>query len=238
MEEQLALIDRKVDEGMKLDGQGLISEAILKYEEAVGFLDVALKSLSPDSREYEYLKLHRKNLIERLQLLQLSRERGESAGTEQVIEQMQVDSQAASSKTKIAAGAGAVAGVGGLIVFGPLGLITGGALAAYLTLQEGKAGDISRKVGETTLTTVRKAKEVEQEHHLLENTKKAAVGVWDAALRVNEKYHVTEKISNTAQSLWTTAKGFNEKHHVTEKVASGVSSGMNYVAKQVSSIAK
>lgn len=28
MEEQLALIDRKVDEGMRLDGQGMVNEGV------------------------------------------------------------------------------------------------------------------------------------------------------------------------------------------------------------------
>lgn len=140
--------------------------AILKYEEAIGFLDVAIRSFSPESLEFEYLKVHKTNLTDRLNVLKNSRDNGFEPDTSLVVQQMALDSKPDTSRTKIAVGAGTVAGVGGLIILGPLGLVAGGVLGAYLTLREGRAGDISRSVGGTAVQAVDTAKETEKKHRM------------------------------------------------------------------------
>lgn len=123
---------------------------------------------------------------------------------------------------KVAWSAGLAGGVVGTLVGGPvLGIVAGGA-SAYYSKKEGAAGDISRAIGEIGSASYLKAKELNQKHHLLDKSRKAASSAWTKAKELNKKNHILDKSKVVTKKALSRAKKFDEKHHVVKSFASFV----------------
>jgi len=137
-------------------------------------------------------------------------------------------------RRKVAAGtAGAVIGLflGGPVISVVLGLGT-----AYYTKQEGVTGDLARALGDVALVARDKFREVDSEHHILENGRAAAVEVFH---RAQQHHH---QVQNSTQQprqqpcggasrsaplqdqclrlvsiCWRTTVDFVERHHLVER---------------------
>jgi len=107
-------------------------------------------------------------------------------------------------------GAAAIAGgVAGLALAGPvLGIVSAVGVGALAT-QSNKAGDVARASGDVVLAAGERAKKFDQQHHVVDKTKKAAGG------------------------LLKKAKQFENKHHLGEKTGKGLTKGLQFVADKI-----
>ncbi|CAB9527013.1 expressed unknown protein [Seminavis robusta] len=115
--------------------------------------------------------------------------------------------------------AGIAGGVLGTLLAGPVvGLVAGGA-AAYYANKDGAAGDVSRAMADVASTTGKKAKELNEKHHLLDKSKEAAGDAWVAVKNLNDEHNITERSQAAAKKAWRNAKEFDQKHRVVDKIA-------------------
>lgn len=77
--------------------------------------------------------------------------------------------------------AGAAGAVLGLLTGGPFLSIVLGVVSAHYCTQEGMAGDVARALGEVAITAQHRFQEVDQKHHMVDRSKKAATNAFARA---------------------------------------------------------
>ena len=127
-------------------------------------------------------------------------------------------------------GAGVLFAVPGLIVGGPLlGLLSGvGAFFVATKDHESPAGDVARNAGkfavETGSNVGHVAKEVDQEHHIMDKIKEGWSNLTSKVQQIDEENKISEKVSvkasvakdravETASVVKERAIAFEQKHH-------------------------
>ena len=133
-------------------------------------------------------------------------------------------------------GAAAVAGgTVGLVVAGPtVATIAAGAMAYSAAHDhEGAAGDAARATGEAVVSVAHKAKEYDDEHHVVEHAKKAAQESLEQAKQYEKEHLVMERTKQAVMLSYRAMVEFENKHQIVNKSLRGVESGAKYVAKKV-----
>mmetsp|Transcript_5093 Transcript_5093/g.9667 ORF Transcript_5093/g.9667 Transcript_5093/m.9667 type:complete len:184 (+) Transcript_5093:73-624(+) len=113
------------------------------------------------------------------------------------------------SSDKVIGAAAIAGGVAGLALAGPVIGIVSAVGAGALATQNNKAGDVARASGDVVLAAGQRAKKLDQKHHVVDKTKKAAGG------------------------LFQKAKQFENKHHLGEKTGKGLTKGLQFVASKI-----
>jgi len=122
-------------------------------------------------------------------------------------------------------GAAAVGALAGLVLLGPrAGVLTGLGLGAA-AMTSGAIGDTARSVGEVGVEAGKRAKELDEDHQIVENTKVAANDVWEKAKEMDEKHHLIEKTKETAIAAYHGAVNFEKKHNIIDNVARSIAKG-------------
>lgn len=78
-----------------------------------------------------------------------------------------------------------------------------------------KAGEIARAAGDAAVSAGEKLKKFDEQHHVVDKTKKMAVGVVEKGKEFDEKHSISKTVVEKG-------KDFDEKHHIsdtTKKVA-------------------
>lgn len=112
--------------------------------------------------------------------------------------------------------------------------VAAGVGAGVLATQKGTGGDVARTTGDLAVATGKKAKELDQKHHITEQTKKCASSVARDMKKFDEQHRVTENLKKESKALWKSAKKFDEKHNVSGKSATAMIGGSKYLIKQMS----
>ncbi len=97
-------------------------------------------------------------------------------------------------------GAGIVAALITLPLFGPIIAAVGGVAAAHGITQPGAAGDACRAAGDVALTAKDKAIEVNRKHDIVNRSKESAQDFADN-VRKSDKHNILEKIGETVQEV-------------------------------------
>lgn len=235
------------NDGIELDRNNKRSDAIVKYEQAIKELDAAIALAEPNHSEDKPKLIEHKNQIQsRIGTLKTSP--STSIPVEDQIKSVQLAMAGASAvSSATAAGGGvktmaavaAVGAVGGAVVLGgtlgltTIGLVGGAATAGYCATRQDNIGQAARNVGNTALTGVSKAQELNEQHQITSKLAKAGSQAFDKAKEVNETYGITSKVGAATSAAVGKAKEIEDKHQVTQKVASGLSKGLDGVTKML-----
>mmetsp|Transcript_5954 Transcript_5954/g.8933 ORF Transcript_5954/g.8933 Transcript_5954/m.8933 type:complete len:174 (-) Transcript_5954:115-636(-) len=149
-------------------------------------------------------------------------------------QQEQKSSSSSSTTSDKVIGAAAIAGgVAGLVVAGPLVGVIGAVGAGALATQNNKAGDVARASGDVVISAGKRAKAVDEKHHVVDKTKKAAAGVIQKGKDIDEKHHIRDKTKKAASDLVQKTKEFEEKHKLGEKAGKSMTKGLNFISKKL-----
>mmetsp|Transcript_741 Transcript_741/g.1034 ORF Transcript_741/g.1034 Transcript_741/m.1034 type:complete len:105 (+) Transcript_741:330-644(+) len=55
----------------------------------------------------------------------------------------------------------------------------------------------------------------------------------ERAKKINEKHHVVDKTKKAASTVVKNLKQFDEKHHVVEKTSKGVAKGLEFISEKL-----
>ena len=143
------------------------------------------------------------------------------------------DSESKKTGKGVVVGAAAVGGVAGLVLVGPIVGLAAGAGAAVIASQPGKAGDVARSSGNLACAVGSRAKQMDQDYRVSENTKSFAVSTGKKAKEFDDKHQVVAKSKSAASSISKSAIEFNEKHRVSEKAAKGFTSAANFLTSKI-----
>merc|ERR1712232_110267 len=98
----------------------------------------------------------------------------------------------------------------------------------------GAAGDTARAIGGVGVEAGKKAKEIDEEHQVVENSKMAAKEAWAKAKELDEKHNINEKTKQTAVAAYHSAVKFEKKHNIIENVAKSITKGANALTETLS----
>merc|ERR1712150_163067 len=157
---------------------------------------------------------------------------GAETGEEKTSMDAESDSVATTASSR-KLGAGVAGGVVGFVLGGPIIATIAGFASAWATEKDGVGGDVARAMGDVALTVREKAIEVDEKHHIVEESKKAATGVVDKAKQVDEKYEVVAKTKEFVSWSLETIKDFNRRHRVVERAISAVGDALSWILVQV-----
>lgn len=228
-------------EGMELDGQGRVQDAIGAYKKAAEGLQRAVDACPSGHADGPVLVQHRKEVLERVAYLEgLDPNQTPSIPLDVHIKGVQLTMAAESSSTggyggaagaatqngptgaKTMGATAAMAGAAGLLMIGPIaGLVAAGG-AAYATTRSDKIGDGARNVGKAGVAAADKVKALNEEHGITDKAKAVGTAAAEKAKNIDEKYQVREKATQAAVKGVSIAQDFNEKHKVTEKLGTGL----------------
>lgn len=133
-------------------------------------------------------------------------------------------------------GAAAIAGgVAGLALTGGLAGIAIGAIGTgtIAATQNNPAGNIARASGDVVLSAGKRAKHINEKHHVVEKTQKVTKKIIHKGKKLDDKYHVVDKTKQAAGDLFNKTKGFEKKHKIGEKAGNTVVKGLHYVSKSL-----
>jgi hypothetical protein len=135
-------------------------------------------------------------------------------------------------KTRMAA-AGVAGAVVGSLLLGPfLGVIAGFG-SAYATQKPGAAGDIARALGEVALVTRDKAREIDQQHHLVSKSKRAIADVWERTKELDRQHRILDRIKDFLFFSCREIVDFTLRNRLLEKGVEATGRGFEVVFKKV-----
>mmetsp|Transcript_15711 Transcript_15711/g.20908 ORF Transcript_15711/g.20908 Transcript_15711/m.20908 type:complete len:183 (-) Transcript_15711:511-1059(-) len=129
-------------------------------------------------------------------------------------------------------GGAAIAGtIVGLVAAGPLIGVVAGVGAAAVAVTSTKAGHFARKSGDAVNAVGDQAKKINEQHQVVDKTKKVGNSVFGKAKEVDENHHVVDKTKNAASGAFRTAKNFDEKHQIVGKTGKGLSASAGFIRR-------
>ncbi|KAG7342099.1 hypothetical protein IV203_007191 [Nitzschia inconspicua] len=123
---------------------------------------------------------------------------------------------------------------GFLFLGGPLGAVILGCSAAYASQKEGAAGDIARSIGDVGVSIKEKAQQIDNKHHIVDRTSKAATKAWKSAMEYDREHRVLDKILAALQQGWQQLTRFVREHRLLERGVESAGRGYAYVAELTS----
>ena len=139
------------------------------------------------------------------------------------------------STTNIVTAAGVGSGMVGLLVGGPiLGLLLGLGAAYAAEHKPGHVvGDTARAVGEVALSVQAKARAIDEQHHVVTQSKQAARQAWEKAQQLDREHHFLEKAKDLAVYSWSVTVNFVRRHNLVERGVNGVGKGVCWLVEKV-----
>lgn len=196
---------------MELDRQHKVTEAIVKYQEAVEILQSATNACPEDQPDRAALEQHSREVSERRTYLEgLSEGADADLPLEAHINSVELTmtpttdtgSSGGSSVLGAVAAIGGVAGV--LLTRGPIGGLACAAGAAYAATRSDKVGDAARAVGQAGVTGADKAVALNEKYQF--TGKVMAVGTATAAKAQDLSSHAVAKVQD-----------LDSQYHISEK---------------------
>jgi hypothetical protein len=106
--------------------------------------------------------------------------------------------------------------------------------AAYATQKPGAPGDAARALGDVAISTKEKAKELDEKHHIVDRSKKAATEAWEKTKECDHCHNVLDTLKNTIVFIWGALVNFVQENRLLERGVDGVGLGYEYVVERVS----
>jgi hypothetical protein len=106
----------------------------------------------------------------------------------------------------------------------------------YCAKQEGTAGGaVARACGSYAIKAQVMAREINEQHHVVEHSKEAAKAVWNKTKDINREHQIVEKTKDCVVSAVKSGIEFTKEHNLVERTAQGVGKVISVVAKEVAS---
>ena len=156
-----------------------------------------------------------------------------SAPPEQEVAEESSEKENDNNNKAVASGtAGAVLG---LLFGGPIGAALLGFGAAYAVRKEkgDTVGDAARALGDVAISTKNKAKELDEQHRIVERSQQAATTAWESAKVYDQKYNVLDQVREAIVISWAWFVDVVTEHKLLERGVEGVGRGYEYVADRV-----
>lgn len=122
---------------------------------------------------------------------------------------------------------------GFLFLGGPIGAAILGCSAAYASQKEGAAGDIARSVGDIGISIKAKARQINDKHHIVDRSSKAATEAWQSAMEYDREHRVLEKLWIALQYGWQSFTKFVQDHRLLERGVETAGRGYEFIAERV-----
>jgi hypothetical protein len=136
-----------------------------------------------------------------------------------------------------AMGAAGFAAVVGTLVIGPVAGVALAGAAVYATTRSDGVGEASRAVGEATLTTVDKAKEIGRKYGIFDKLKSAGNATAAKLAEVNAEYKITDKAAAAGSAAVAQARQLDAKYEISSTAATAVTKGITLGAKEITKLA-
>ena len=122
----------------------------------------------------------------------------------------------------------------GCLLGGPVCAILAGFGTAYAAKhKDGALGDCARAVGDVALTAKSKAEEVDEKHHVVENTKRVVAEGWEHAKDLDRQHHICEKTKDAAVYTSKAIVNFTIEHRLLERGMEGVGRVMEQIGRRL-----
>lgn len=131
--------------------------------------------------------------------------------------------------------AGCVGAVAGCFTMGPCVAVicATGCVYCARTQHENMGGDIARACGNMGVQANIMIRDLDDEHHLWERTRKTTSHVWKRTKEWNDEHQISQKTMNCLVSTVKAGVEFTKEHKLVERTAQGVGNVLSVVAKEV-----
>jgi len=132
--------------------------------------------------------------------------------------------------------AGCVGATTGCLVLGGfVPAVICGTGCIYAAKQDGSTGDFARGCGKYAMQANVMAREIDERHQVVNNTKKAAIACWTKAKTVNDDYEIVTKTKGCVVSGVQAGVAYTREHNLVERAANGVGNVISTVAREIAS---
>jgi len=100
------------------------------------------------------------------------------------------------------------------LMFGPVIAIIVGTGAAYGTTRPGAAGDVCRAIGDLGIFAQRRAREVNEQHHLVDKAKKGSQRILDSLKKADKKHNIVKSVGDGLKVAFDRIVKFERDHRV------------------------
>lgn len=117
---------------------------------------------------------------------------------------------------------------GFLVGGGPILAIVLGVGAKYACEQPNASAirDAARAVGEVAMLVHKKAKQIDQDHSIVDESQRALAKLWNRAKEADEKHHILEKTKKGLVTGYHATADYVHRHNLIERFVLGVGSAM------------
>ncbi|GAX12417.1 hypothetical protein FisN_2Hh248 [Fistulifera solaris] len=150
-------------------------------------------------------------------------------------EQMNDTHDAAFEEQRLAKAAGIGSAVVGCLVGGPILAVVLGVGAKFACEQPNASGlrDTARAVGEVALLVHHKAKQLDEQYNIVEESQQAAANLWQRAKEADEKHHILEKTKQGLLKGYRATADYVHRHNLIERFVLGVGSAVVWLGDKV-----
>ncbi len=147
----------------------------------------------------------------------------------------QDEDNAAVQEKRLAQAAGIGSAVMGCLVGGPILAVVLGVGAKFACEQPNASGlrDTARAVGEVALLVHHKAKQLDEQHNIVEESQRAATNLWQRAKEANEKHRILEKTKQGLMNGYRVTADYVHRHNLIERFVVGVGSAVVWLGDKV-----
>mmetsp|Transcript_64505 Transcript_64505/g.77444 ORF Transcript_64505/g.77444 Transcript_64505/m.77444 type:complete len:202 (-) Transcript_64505:146-751(-) len=131
-------------------------------------------------------------------------------------------------------GSAAIAGgVIGLVLGGPLLAVAGAAGIAVAATTGGAAGDIARASGEIVIAAGDKAKEINQAHNIVGNTRGTVENAWEKTKQYEAKNGIFDGIKDFIKSSVDKTFEYEKENKIFARMRTAITDGAQFLASRI-----
>jgi hypothetical protein len=103
------------------------------------------------------------------------------------------------------------------------------------TTRTGTIGDLAHACGDFGIKANVMARELDDKHNVVDNTKQAAAATWNKAKSLNQEYQIVEKTKECVKSGVKTGVEFTKEQRLVKRTYNGVSKVLSVVVQEITS---
>jgi hypothetical protein len=116
-----------------------------------------------------------------------------------------------------------------------LSLVCGTGCVYAAKQHDGKIGDLARACGNFGIKANVMARELDDKHNVVDNTKQATATTWNKAKALNQEYQIVEKTKECVKLGVKAGVEFTKEHRLVERTYNGVGKVLSVVVQEISS---
>jgi hypothetical protein len=116
-----------------------------------------------------------------------------------------------------------------------LSLVCGTGCVYAAKQHDGTIGDLARACGNFGIKANVMAREMDDKHNVVDNTKQAAAATWNKAKELNQEYRIVENTKECVKSGFKAGVEFTKEHRLAERTYNGVGKVLSIVVQEIAS---